>query len=92
MPQVRALCACELGLFTASRDKSVKLWTEGADGKLAVTTTYVGHTSYVTAVAYIAPGATPQWPRGALVSGAPARASADLSLRGRLHSCAAYCY
>ena len=82
LPQVRALCACELGLFTASRDKSVKLWTEGADGKLSVATTYVGHTSYVTAVAYIAPGATPQWPKGALVSGAPARASADLSSRG----------
>lgn len=59
----------------------MKLWTEGADGKLNVATTYVGHTSYVTAVAYIAPGATPQWPKGALVSGAPARAraSADLS-------------
>lgn len=71
MQQVRALCACELGLFTASRDKSVKLWMEGADGKLTVATTYVGHTSYVTAVAYIAPGATPQWPKGALVSGVP---------------------
>ena len=86
---MRALCACELGLFTASRDKSVKLWTEGADGKLSVATTYVGHTSYVTAVAYIAPGATPQWPKGALVSGALGRASPDLSLPGRSQSCAA---
>ena len=51
----------------------MKLWTEGADGKLSVAATYVGHTSYVTAVAYVAPGASSQWPKGALVTGAPAR-------------------
>ena len=69
---MRALCACELGLFTASRDKSIKLWTEGADGQLRVAVTFAGHTSYVTALAYITPGAAPQWPKGALVSGAAA--------------------
>jgi len=74
-PQVRALCACELGLFTASRDRSVKLWAEGADGRLSVATTFLGHTSYVTAVAYIPPGAHAQWPKGALVTGAAAAAA-----------------
>ena len=69
---MRALCACDLGLFTASRDKSIKLWTEGADGQLSVAVTFVGHTSYVTALAYIPSGAAPQWPKGALVSGAVA--------------------
>lgn len=69
---MRALCACELGLFTASRDKSIKLWTEGADGQLSMAMTFVGHTSYVTALAYVPCGAAPQWPKGALVSGAVA--------------------
>ncbi|CAL8462941.1 g2475 [Coccomyxa elongata] len=65
---VRALCACDLGLITASRDKTIKLWRE-VDGKYEVETTFVGHQGYVTAVAYIAPGLLPGLDHGAIVSG-----------------------
>lgn len=39
--QVRALCACELGLWTASRDKTVKLWTEVDQRHFALSSTLV---------------------------------------------------
>lgn len=67
---MRSLCVCELGLITASRDKTIKLWRE-VDGKYEVETTFVGHQSYVTAVAYIAPGLLPGLDNGAIVSGMP---------------------
>jgi WD40 repeat protein len=66
--QVRALCVCDIGLITASRDKTIKVWKE-VEGIFEVESTLVGHEGYVTAVAYIPPGLLPGFEHGALVSG-----------------------
>jgi hypothetical protein len=40
--QVRACMGCELGVITASRDKTVKLWQEGKQAhEYSCVTTYV---------------------------------------------------
>lgn len=81
--QVRGVCACDLGIVTSSRDKTAKIWAQdgaaaggGAAGCFAPVQTLVGHTNYVTAVAYIPPGARPDLPNGAVVTG-----SLDLTVR-----------
>ncbi len=66
--QVRALCVCELGVITASRDKTIKLWKE-VEGQYVVESTYVGHQGYVTAVTYAPPGLLEGFDKGAIVSG-----------------------
>lgn len=66
--QVRALCVCELGLFTASRDKTIKLWKE-VEGHFVVESTFIGHQGYVTAVIYVPPGVFKDFSNGAIVSG-----------------------
>ena len=65
---MRALCVCDIGLITASRDKTIKVWKE-VEGIFEVESTLVGHEGYVTAVAYIPPGLLPGFENGALVSG-----------------------
>ena len=65
---MRALLVCELGLFTGSRDRTIKLWKETETG-FEVDKTYVGHASYVTALQYIPAGMLIDLPDGALVSG-----------------------
>ena len=67
--QVRSLLVCDLGLLTGSRDKTIKLWKKVADG-YEVDNTYVGHESYVTALQYVPAGLLPEFPAGAIVSGA----------------------
>eukprot|EP00884_Botryococcus_braunii_P012567 jgi/Botrbrau1/21310/Bobra.0184s0021.1 len=44
----RAVIVCDIGIVTASRDKTIKIWTEAADGTFTCTKT----TGYVTALAY----------------------------------------
>lgn len=68
LSQVRALCVCDLGLVTASRDRTLKLWKEDA-GQYTLHSTFAGHQSYVTAVAYLPPGLAAGFPAGAIVSG-----------------------
>lgn len=65
---MRALLVCELGLFTGSRDRTIKLWKETADG-FEAEKTFVGHESYVTALQYIPAGLLAGLPDGAIVSG-----------------------
>lgn len=54
------------GLATGSRDKTIKLWAEDGPASFSLTSTLVGHTDYVSALAY-----TPSGPTGnpMLVSG-----------------------
>lgn len=52
MLQVRVVCVCELGILTGSRDNTIKLWTADERGQYSETTTFVGHTDFVTALAY----------------------------------------
>ena len=62
---------CGADVFaTCSRDKTVRVWREaiGDDG-YAPGTVCVGHSSFVTTLAYAPPGAIPSLPAGALVSG-----------------------
>ena len=59
---------CDLGLLTGSRDKTIKLWKESADG-FQEEYAYVGHESYVTALQYIPAGLLANLPEGAIVSG-----------------------
>eukprot|EP00887_Chlorella_sp_A99_P006848 scaffold2.g6848.t1 len=67
---VRALSPIsDTSLLTASRDKTAKLWTAGEDGAFSVESTLVGHSDFVTAVAYVAPGVCEAFPRGAVVTG-----------------------
>ena len=66
--QVRSLLVCDLGLLTGSRDKTIKLWKNVADG-YEVDNTYVGHESYVTALQYVPTGLLANFPAGAIVSG-----------------------
>ncbi|KAI8476175.1 MAG: WD40-repeat-containing domain protein [Monoraphidium minutum] len=65
---VRGLDVCDLGLLTSSRDKTIKLWAEDGGG-FSVLHTFEGHTGYVGPVAFIPPGARPDLPNGAVVSG-----------------------
>ena len=66
--QVRALLVCDLGLLTGSRDRTIKLWKETADG-FQEEYAYVGHESYVTALEYIPASLLVDLPEGAIVSG-----------------------
>ncbi|PRW44412.1 phospholipase A-2-activating [Chlorella sorokiniana] len=67
---VRAVCVTPEGaLLTGSRDKTIKLWREGEDGAYVEDKTLVGHTDFVSAVAYAAPGLLEGCPGGAVVSG-----------------------
>lgn len=58
----------DIGLLTASRDKTIKLWRE-TENQYVEDSTYVGHESYVTALAYIPAGLLPGFDHGAIVSG-----------------------
>ncbi|KAG2485913.1 hypothetical protein HYH03_015357 [Edaphochlamys debaryana] len=73
---VRGVAVCPLGILTASRDKTAKLWTEAADGGYSCSHTYVGHTDFVVAVLYVPPGVSEDYPTGAIVTG-----SRDASVR-----------
>ena len=54
--------------------QTVKIWHEDHSsrgcGNYVAYKTLVGHTSYVTALAYLSPGQSPSLPRGAVVTGA----------------------
>ena len=62
------MLVCDLGLITASRDRTLKVWKE-EQGQYTVQATLAGHGSYVTAISYIRPGLVPSLPAGAIVSG-----------------------
>lgn len=68
---VRAVSCCDLGVLTASRDKTIRLWAEdgGEDHGFHMVSTLVGHTDFVTCVLYIPSGASSDYPNGAIVSG-----------------------
>lgn len=72
---MRGVCVSELGLITGSRDKTVRVWAEGAaPSDMTCVATLVGHTDFVVPVACVpALGAAP---RGLIVSG-----SRDKSVR-----------
>jgi hypothetical protein len=68
--QVRGVAACDVGLLTGSRDRTVKVWApEGAHCFTAVRT-LTGNTGFVGPVAYAPPGLMPNAPNGAVISGA----------------------
>ncbi|KAK2076200.1 hypothetical protein QBZ16_001132 [Prototheca wickerhamii] len=71
---VRAVCVCELGVLTGSRDCTIKLWAEDQDGSFSERRTLVGHTDFVTALAYGPPGSLAE--EALIVSG-----SRDASVR-----------
>ena len=55
---------------TCSRDKTVRVWREAIGGSgFSPGTICLGHTSFVTTLAYVPPGVIPSLPAGALVSG-----------------------
>mmetsp|Transcript_2177 Transcript_2177/g.5525 ORF Transcript_2177/g.5525 Transcript_2177/m.5525 type:complete len:870 (-) Transcript_2177:299-2908(-) len=66
---VRGVMSCELGIVTASRDKTVKLWVEDSPTSLHCLTTFVGHTDYVGALAFIPVGGSPDLTSPAIISG-----------------------
>ncbi|KAK9809770.1 hypothetical protein WJX73_004494 [Symbiochloris irregularis] len=65
---VRALCATPLGLWTASRDKTIKLWTDSDISTGSCSVTLVGHTNFVSALAYREAGSSGP-AQGLLLSG-----------------------
>lgn len=68
--QVRGVAACDVGLLTGSRDRTVKVWApEGAHCFTAVRT-LTGNAGFVGPVAYAPPGLMPNAPNGAVISGA----------------------
>ncbi|PSC75649.1 phospholipase A-2-activating [Micractinium conductrix] len=70
LEDVRSLAVTPNGaLLTGSRDKTIKLWREGPDGAFHEESTLVGHTDFVSALAYAPPGVLPGCPGGAVVSG-----------------------
>ncbi|KAI3428691.1 hypothetical protein D9Q98_007514 [Chlorella vulgaris] len=67
LEDVRSLCITPDGsILTGSRDTTIKLWTEGQYGAFAETMTLVGHTDFVSALAY-APQGVPNVCQGAAV-------------------------
>lgn len=56
-------------MVTGSRDKTIKLWAAGEDGSYSETSTLVGHSDFVSALAYAPPGVLDGCPAGAVVSG-----------------------
>ncbi|KFM27541.1 Phospholipase A-2-activating protein [Auxenochlorella protothecoides] len=66
--QIRVICVCDLGILTGSRDKTIKLWVEGDDGEYTEASMFVGHTDFVSALAF-APASSIH-PDGLVVSGA----------------------
>jgi len=68
---VRCVCACgDAGIATGSRDKTVRLWQEDATtGSFALVKTMIGHTDFVSAVAWLPAGVNPSYPLGAVVTG-----------------------
>lgn len=55
---------------TCSRDKTVRVWREAIGGPgFAPGTVCLGHTSFVTTLAYVPPGVIPSLAAGALLSG-----------------------
>lgn len=50
--QVRCICTIKSIIATGSRDKTIKLWNETGDTSYNLQSTLVGHTDYVSALAY----------------------------------------
>ena len=88
---------------TASRDKTVRVWSEaiGSDVSFAQSVVCVGHASFVTSLAFAPPGRVPSFPPlGALVSGSrdarvvawdPATGDAVAEMRGHALDVTAVC-
>eukprot|EP00959_Pyramimonas_sp_CCMP1952_P037321 780750-Pyramimonas_sp.AAC.3 len=67
---IRAVCVVDDNVFaTASRDKTVKIWKAEGDLGFSPMTTLVGHTHFVTALAWMKPSTDPRFPSGTVVSG-----------------------
>ncbi|KAL4433027.1 hypothetical protein ABPG77_006454 [Micractinium sp. CCAP 211/92] len=70
LEDVRSLAISPEGVVvTGSRDKTIKLWRQGEDGTYIETSTLVGHSDFVSALAYAPPGTLDDCPAGAVVSG-----------------------
>lgn len=63
------MCTTPLGIVTASRDKTIKIWKTNDDGTYGLSLTLAGHTDFVTALSYIPPGKVQLLPNGGLLSG-----------------------
>mmetsp|Transcript_12029 Transcript_12029/g.33825 ORF Transcript_12029/g.33825 Transcript_12029/m.33825 type:complete len:812 (-) Transcript_12029:119-2554(-) len=70
---VRAVYARDSDVVTASRDKTLILWSEDHSssglGAYKQAATLVGHTNFVTAVTWLPPSLHQRYPTGAFVSG-----------------------
>eukprot|EP00191_Tetraselmis_sp_GSL018_P010623 CAMPEP_0177617532 /NCGR_PEP_ID=MMETSP0419_2-20121207/24957_1 /TAXON_ID=582737 /ORGANISM="Tetraselmis sp., Strain GSL018" /LENGTH=392 /DNA_ID=CAMNT_0019116099 /DNA_START=165 /DNA_END=1341 /DNA_ORIENTATION=- len=70
---VRAICVDGTRVFTASRDKTLIVWdednTSAGMGRYRQLDTLVGHSNYVTAVAWLPSSLAARYPNGAAVSG-----------------------
>ncbi|KAL0030698.1 hypothetical protein WJX77_002586 [Trebouxia sp. C0004] len=66
---VRGVITCPLGVITASRDKTVRVWKESQDKQFLLDKSLVGHKSYVAPLAYIPGELMSDLPHGGIVSG-----------------------
>ncbi|KAL0051183.1 hypothetical protein WJX82_003205 [Trebouxia sp. C0006] len=66
---VRGVITSPLGVITASRDKTVRVWKESQDKQFLLDKSLVGHKSYVAPLAYIPGELMSNLPHGGIVSG-----------------------
>ncbi|KAK9860359.1 hypothetical protein WJX84_005876, partial [Apatococcus fuscideae] len=65
---VRCVAWSPIGILTGSRDKTIRIWKEHGGGRISCENVLVGHTDYVTALTFIAPGSSTWYPEGTIVS------------------------
>ncbi|GAX81885.1 hypothetical protein CEUSTIGMA_g9313.t1 [Chlamydomonas eustigma] len=66
---VRGCMSCDVGIVTASRDKTIKIWIEEGANSYLNMTTLIGHKDFVGPLAFISHNTLPSFPAGAVISG-----------------------